>query len=644
MGEGRQPVDDETAHAGEPAPVAPKRADVSDAEHQSPPPQPPAHAPVAEIPQAALSSSDSMSEPRKPERERTVVLEPPVELVSAEPASDRPAEPLSGEPGAADPNDPVATEATDAAAASEPPPAAAPADLATIVEAAPAGVSATSEPRYEPEAQDDPVGGRHPPEPEASPHVEGRFEAGVNLEPSGEGQPLLLLGEPPPADAWATPGPPLPPPVDGVTTPAIGLEGENRAPEVPAAVESLPPAPSSASAPPEPSEAADDPAQWAAPEPPPTEPELQRDEPRQEAQPPRDDALDDAVAAISAAPAQPPPLRHHEPMVPDVQNGAAPSPDIQVQETTSTAPVPTAAWAWIEPVEATPASPMPDAPAPHMPAWVPHPMPPGTAARGSPDLHRALAWVRLALRGAVIAAAALVVTVLALVVLYRWVDPPVSTLMVSRSFAGTEIERTWVPLTRISPHLMRAVILSEDGGFCRHGGVDWGALEEAIESDRGGSTITMQVVKNLFLWPSRSYVRKAIEIGLAYLVEALWSKRRILEIYLNVAEWGDGVFGAEAAAQAHFGKRAARLTAEEAALLAAVLPSPIERTAGAPSLMTSRLASRLLVRMRASQADFSCVPVPRTASRAAPQKSPQQKAPQRTPEKAPLVQGPRMTL
>jgi monofunctional glycosyltransferase len=248
--------------------------------------------------------------------------------------------------------------------------------------------------------------------------------------------------------------------------------------------------------------------------------------------------------------------------------------------------------------------------------------------------------VRLALRATALAAAGVVVTVLALVVLYRWVNPPISTLMVGRSFAGTEIERTWVPLQRISPHLMRAVILSEDGGFCRHRGVDWTAIEEAIETDRGGSTITMQLVKNLFLWPSRSYVRKAIEIGLAYLVEALWSKRRILEIYLNVVEWGDGVFGAEAAAQTHFGKRAARLTADEAALLAAVLPNPIERTAGAPSLMTGRLASRLLVRMRTSRADLSCVPVPRLEP---PGQSPQ-KLPQKSPSKAPLVEGPRMTL
>jgi monofunctional biosynthetic peptidoglycan transglycosylase len=218
-----------------------------------------------------------------------------------------------------------------------------------------------------------------------------------------------------------------------------------------------------------------------------------------------------------------------------------------------------------------------------------------------------LPYLRLALQGAAAVAAGLAIIVLTLVVLYRWVDPPTSTLILGQRLAGTPIERRWVPLERISPHLVRAVILSEDGGFCRHRGVDWGAMEEAIENARGGSTITMQVVKNLFLWPSRSYVRKVIEIGLAYLVEAIWPKRRILEIYLNIAEWGDGVFGAEAAARHHFGKSAALLTAAEAALLAVALPSPTERTAGSPSPGMSRLANRLLTRMAISRASVACV-------------------------------------
>ncbi len=219
----------------------------------------------------------------------------------------------------------------------------------------------------------------------------------------------------------------------------------------------------------------------------------------------------------------------------------------------------------------------------------------------------ALPYLRLALRAAALTLAALAVAVVMLVVAYRWVNPPISALMLGQSIAGTAIERAWVPLARVSPNLIRAVILSEDGRFCEHGGVDWRALQDAIAHDRGGSTITMQVVKNLFLWPSRSYVRKFIEIVLAYLVEAVWPKHRILEIYLNIAEWGDGVFGAEAAAHANFSKPAARLTAEEAALLAVALPAPLERSPGLPSAGTNRLAARLLARMSTSRVDLACV-------------------------------------
>jgi monofunctional biosynthetic peptidoglycan transglycosylase len=222
-----------------------------------------------------------------------------------------------------------------------------------------------------------------------------------------------------------------------------------------------------------------------------------------------------------------------------------------------------------------------------------------------------LPYLRLAMRGAAAVLLGLAGIVLTLAVLYRWIDPPTSTLMLGQRIAGTPIERRWVPLERISPHLVKAVVLSEDSAFCRHRGVDWVALADAMENARGGSTITMQVVKNLFLWPSRSYVRKAIEIALAYFVEMIWPKRRILEIYLNIAEWGDGVFGVEAAARVHFGKSAARLTPEEAALLAVALPSPTERTAGNPSRGMSRLASRLLGRMTASRASLACVGAPR---------------------------------
>ena len=204
---------------------------------------------------------------------------------------------------------------------------------------------------------------------------------------------------------------------------------------------------------------------------------------------------------------------------------------------------------------------------------------------------------------------------LVLLLLYRWIDPPASTLMLSQRFAGTPTTQRWIPIERISPNLVAAVVASEDGHFCRHHGVDWGELREAIETAgdglaRGGSTISMQVVKNLFLWPSRSYVRKAIEIPLAYAIEALWSKRRILEIYLNIAEWGPGIFGAEAAARYHFRKPALLLTAREAALLAVSLPNPIERQAGRPGPGTLRLADNLLLRTKAAQANTACVRTP----------------------------------
>lgn len=260
--------------------------------------------------------------------------------------------------------------------------------------------------------------------------------------------------------------------------------------------------------------------------------------------------------------------------------------------------------ALIEPAPA-PVQPVPARPARLAPSWPPVSLPSKARMGG------ALSYVRLGLRAAAAVVLVIVVSLLLLVVLYRWIDPPTSTLMLGQRLTGTEVEQTWVPLQRISPNLVHAVILSEDGSFCRHRGVDWPALEEAIESARGGSTITMQVVKNLFLWPSRSYVRKAIEIGLAYLVEALWSKRRILEIYLNIAEWGPGVFGAEAAARNHFGKSAAGLTAQEAALLAVALPNPIERQAGEPGRQTRRLAANLLVRMRAVRTTMGCVRVGR---------------------------------
>lgn len=224
-------------------------------------------------------------------------------------------------------------------------------------------------------------------------------------------------------------------------------------------------------------------------------------------------------------------------------------------------------------------------------------------------------WRRRALKGlraAAIGVAGYLAIVLVLIGLYRFVDPPGSNLMAIRWLAGNEIEQSWVPLEQISPNLVRAVIASEDDRFCVHWGIDPGAIKAAIEKaadglPRGASTISMQVTKNMFLWPSKSFVRKAIELPLTLIMELWWPKSRVLEMYLNVAEWGPGVFGAEAAARYHFQKSAQRLSEREAALLAASLPNPIRRDAGDPGPQTSQKASIIQARMRASREPADCV-------------------------------------
>lgn len=198
-------------------------------------------------------------------------------------------------------------------------------------------------------------------------------------------------------------------------------------------------------------------------------------------------------------------------------------------------------------------------------------------------------------------------------VLYNSFLPPISTLMLGRWLIFERATRDFVPLEDISPHLKRAVIVAEDGKFCDHHGVDWQALQNAVEDAvdedggpmRGASTLTMQVVKNLFLWPGRSYLRKTVEIPLALVLDGIWSKRRIMEVYLNVAEFGDGVFGAEAASRRYFGKSAAALTGHEAALLAATLPSPLRRNPARPSGYMGRYAAT--IGTRAGGADTVCL-------------------------------------
>ena len=189
--------------------------------------------------------------------------------------------------------------------------------------------------------------------------------------------------------------------------------------------------------------------------------------------------------------------------------------------------------------------------------------------------------------------------------------PPPSTLMLGRWLTLQPVSRDAVGLDAISPLLVQAVIASEDQRFCLHGGVDWDALRDVVDDEegpsRGASTISMQTVKNVFLWPGRSFIRKGLEIPLALIADTLWGKRRMMEIYLNVAEWGEGVFGAQAASRHWFGKSARDLSRNEAALLAAILPNPILRSAGKPSRGVRAAAARITARMNGVGGLMGCL-------------------------------------
>jgi monofunctional glycosyltransferase len=200
-----------------------------------------------------------------------------------------------------------------------------------------------------------------------------------------------------------------------------------------------------------------------------------------------------------------------------------------------------------------------------------------------------------------------------LILAYRFINP-ISTLMLGRLLLHEKVTQRWVPLADMSEALRAAVVTSEDAHFCRHHGVDWGALREVIDDSgiggpaRGASTIPMQVAKNLFLWPGRSYIRKALEIPLALVLDFVWPKRRILEIYLNIAEWGDdGLFGAEAAANVYFHEPAAKLTLQQAALLAAVLPDPYRRKVLTPNRHVAIHARIVVARVRAGANNLACI-------------------------------------
>ena len=195
---------------------------------------------------------------------------------------------------------------------------------------------------------------------------------------------------------------------------------------------------------------------------------------------------------------------------------------------------------------------------------------------------------------------------LVVTVLYKWLPVYVTPLMVQRSIEfrnddSFHTHKTWKSYKNISPELARAVIASEDNLFADHGGFDWKEIKRAREEFRSGkrsrmrgaSTITQQTAKNVFLIPRRSFIRKALEAYFTVLIENIWGKERILEVYLNVAEMGKGIYGAEAAAQCHFGTTAAKLTRRQSCLIAACLPNPLKRNAAKPSSYVSSRATKI---------------------------------------------------
>ncbi|HAJ68884.1 MAG TPA: monofunctional biosynthetic peptidoglycan transglycosylase [Brucella melitensis] len=190
---------------------------------------------------------------------------------------------------------------------------------------------------------------------------------------------------------------------------------------------------------------------------------------------------------------------------------------------------------------------------------------------------------------------------------------PVSTLMVKDYALLQGVNRQWVDIENIAPVLVNSVMMAEDGQFCSHGGVDWHQLGLVLDDagdggpSRGASTITMQMVKNLFLWNGRSYLRKGLEFPLALIADAVLSRKRIMEIYLNIAEWGPGIYGIEAAARHYFKRSAAKLTARQAALLAVTLPNPALRNPAKPTRNMQRIARIVAGRAMRSGPYVTCV-------------------------------------
>jgi len=216
----------------------------------------------------------------------------------------------------------------------------------------------------------------------------------------------------------------------------------------------------------------------------------------------------------------------------------------------------------------------------------------GVASRGS-ALRRVGRILLLATAGFLIGS-------VLLVTVYRVVPPPVTPLMLIRAVEGYGMTKSWRPLDEISPTLMHAVMAGEDAKFCEHRGFDWEAIDEAWRRYRrgegklrGASTISMQTAKNVFLWPGRDWIRKGFEAYFTVLIELVWGKRRIIETYLNVVEWGPGLYGAAAASQFYFHKPPSALSAEEAARLAAILPDPLKWSASRPDRYVAERAATI---------------------------------------------------
>ena len=214
-----------------------------------------------------------------------------------------------------------------------------------------------------------------------------------------------------------------------------------------------------------------------------------------------------------------------------------------------------------------------------------------TAPRIRP-LRWTLRWAaRWLLRGVL----ALACVIVLLLLLYRWVNPPTTPYMFAEGWRLGDVAQIWTDADDIAPVMLRSAVAAEDANFCEHFGFDMAAIRAAMEGggSRGASTISQQVVKNVFLWQGRSWPRKALEAAITPVSELVWSKRRILELYLNVAEFGEGVFGIGAAARQAFGTTPDKLTAEQASLLAAVLPNPKQRSAAKPTAALRKRAASI---------------------------------------------------